>query len=190
MATTPSEKLQTDETSRTLPGEYDKALRVIGNALEAQEVVGFELTCEDKNYIIRVKSHRRKTLPLKGLQKGFEILDLLRNGHHSFGFELIYTPGDIERLQREGKLRRRNARTEPHTLTQALRAIGFYLDLTGARLLQICKNGSWMKIRYENALGDYETREFTSYCLYALFLKMYAKRRGPKPNNSDPNLES
>jgi hypothetical protein len=165
-------------------GNYSKALRAIGSALDALEVETktFELTCDGANYIVRLENQKAKKPETKEVKNnGLKALQQIFSSHHPIenpsAGPLVYTPEDIDRLDREGQLRRRNAGTNPQSLTQALRAIGFYIDDKGARLLQISRRGELMTVRYETARGSSSTEEFMLSNLYALFVQMYVKRR-------------
>jgi hypothetical protein len=163
--------------------DYANALRAIGYALEAAKVEAFEVTCEAPNYVIRVESQSGKKRRIKDLFEtaALKVLQRIFAGRHSktswAGPELIYTPQHIARLDRDGRLKRREGgQPDPHSLPQALRAIGAYLDHKDARLLQIAKRGPSITIRYETALDGQKTEEFTPPSLYALFVQRYVKR--------------
>ena len=180
----PMSLVRIGENSTRQTGEYAKVLRAIGNDLENLRVEAFEATCEGANYIVRVECQRHEKRQTKDLlkKKALEILLQIFPGRYPaespVAFQRIYTPDDIERLQDEGRSRRRNARTDPESLLQILRAIGFYIDdLEGARLLQIARRGPLVTIRYETASGASITEEFTPASLYGLFLQMCVQRR-------------
>jgi hypothetical protein len=156
------------EVSRS--GRYARALRAIGHALEALQIDVFQLTCEEGNYLVRIKPRTLK-------DKWRRLLHYLFPHRFPAAGVLIYTPEDVERLDQEGHSRRRHAGTNPNRLTQGLRAIGFYVDLKNGRLLEIWRNDEWMKVRYETAPGSCHTEEFNLSSLYTLFMQMYLKRR-------------
>ena len=164
-------------------GNYSKTLRAVGTALDALEAEVFELTCDGANYIVRVESQRPKKREMKEVfkKKGLKVLQQIFSSRYPAQnpsvVPLVYTPEDIERFEHEGQLRRRNAGTDPHRLTQALRAIGFYIDDKGARLHQISRRGELMTVRYEAAPSSCNTEEFMLSNLYTLFVQMYVKRR-------------
>jgi hypothetical protein len=158
--------------------DYSKALRVIGCALEELGIEDFELTHEGVAYIVRIhsqKGKRQQRTPLKLLQQIFPYFH--SSARASAARELIYTPDDIERLEHDGQLRRQNAgNPDPHSLPQALRAIGAYLDSKEARLLKLSRQGTLTSIRYETALDGDQTERFTPSSLYSLFVRRYIKR--------------
>jgi hypothetical protein len=170
--------VKTNEGTATSATDYSKALRVIGCALEALGVEDFELAYEGANYIVRTPSQPGK----KQRRTALRILQHIFPLHHSpakasAGGKLIYTIRDIERLERDGQLRRQDAgKPDPHSLPQALRAIGAYLDGKEARLLQLSRRGTLTTIRYETALDGSHTERFTPPSLYSLFVRRYVKR--------------
>lgn len=173
--------IKINEDSASHGSDYANALRAIGYALEAAKVESFELTCEAPNYVIRVESQSGKKRRLKGFLEATRFQVLKRIFPSRFlsksGLELIYTPRHIERLDHEGQLRRHEAGApDPHSLPQALRAIGAHLDHKEARLLHIARRGPSITIRYETALDGQKTEEFTPPSLYGLFVQRYVKR--------------
>jgi hypothetical protein len=160
-------------------GRYARTLRAIGHALETLEVEVFELSCEGKNYLVRT---RPKTIK----DKWHQILKYWFPTRFGAVGLLTYTPEDVERLQQEGQAKRKNGGTNPNRLTQALRAIGFYVDLKNSRLIKISRNDEWMKVRYETASGSCNTEEFNLSSLYTLFMQMYVKRRDGR-KAAEPN---
>lgn len=163
------------EDSASYESDYANALRAISYALEAAKVEAFEVTCEAANYVVRIESQSGKKRSFEG------ILQRIFPGRYSksswAGPELIYTPQHLARLDRDGRLKRRGGgRPDPHSLPQALRAIGAHLDHKEARLLHIAKRGPSITIRYETALDGQKTEEFTPPSLYALFVQRYVRR--------------
>jgi hypothetical protein len=159
------------EDSASLGSDYANALRTIGYALEAAKVEAFEVTCEAANYVVRIEFQSgKKGSFLRRIFPG-------RRSKSSCGPELIYTPQHLARLDRDARLKRREGgRPDPHSLPQALRAIGAHLDHKEARLLHIAKRGPSITIRYEDAVDGCKTEEFTPPSIYALFVQRYVKR--------------
>lgn len=167
--------VELNEDSALQVGEYSKIFRAIGCALEALRVEAFELTCEGANYIVRVKSQRKKEA--KGVLAVLHRIFPSSRGNSAVGLQLIYTPKEIDWLYHEGKLRRRDAgNPDPHSLTQSLRAIGAYLEIKGARLLKISGSRELFIVRYEAAQDGCNTEEFTPSSLYEFFIRRYLKR--------------
>jgi hypothetical protein len=170
-------------------GYYSKALRAIGDALEALEAELVDLRCEGENYIVRATRRQPpKKLLCKDLHKSsvrrlWETLLSSDFGKEScVALDLAYTPRDIERLHNEGQARRqRRGMPDPHSLPGALRAAGAYVDYKAARLLQISRSDDLIIIRSESRSGQLSKEEFTPASLYALFVKLYMKRTGRFP---------
>jgi len=163
--------------------DYSKALRAIGDGLEALQAELIEITCEGENYIVRAKTRRQlsKVSLLNDLRNvGFRIMwEILpeRYPWSPVDMKLSYTPEDVERLESAGQARRENAGTpDPHSMRTALRVIGAHIDSKDARLRQIHRDGESMVIQYETSQGDCHREELTPSSLYALFVEMYAKR--------------
>jgi hypothetical protein len=167
-----------NENSARFATDYSRALRVIGCALEDLGVEDFELADEGVNYIVRIRSQSGKRQRRTALQLLQQILPRPHSAAKgSAGRELIYKMRDIERLERHGQLKRQDAgNPDPHSLPQALRAIGAYLDGKNARLLQLSREGTLTTIRYETALDGSRTERFTPSALYSLFVRRYVKR--------------
>jgi hypothetical protein len=173
--------------------DYPTALRAIGRSLEERKVEDFELTCERANsYLVRIQSqaskrHRRTALQV--LKRVFS--DSQRLDHSAIGPELVYTRRDIERLERDGQLKRQGVgKPDPHSLPQALRAIGSYLQLKDARLRRLSRRGAVIAIEYETALDGCTTEEFTPSSVYALFVRRYVKRSDRRESFKESDRET
>jgi hypothetical protein len=166
---------QSSEDSSLFTDDHSRALRAIGSALQAQPVEAFEITCDGPNYIVRLHSHGRRQPALTGV---VTVLQRILPARYSLDdLEMIYTPEKIKELDHDGQLRREESgEPDPHSLPQALRAIGAYLYLKNARLIRVAKHGPFFTIQYETALDGYSTEEFTPSSLYAVFVRLYLKR--------------
>ncbi|MGH7827014.1 MAG: hypothetical protein ACREQ7_17805 [Candidatus Binatia bacterium] len=168
--------------------DYSKDLRAIGCALEALRVEAFELRCEAANYVVRVESQRGEKRKLKDIFEALalQVLQGIFPGRNPRkGLELIYTTEHIKRLNENGQLRRQDrGKPDAHSLPQALRAIGAYVELKGARLLKISRQGTVITIRYETALDGCTNEEFTPSSVYALFVRRYVKRTDRYPTSA------
>jgi hypothetical protein len=180
-----------NEDSAMSAVDYSKALRVIGCALEELGVEDFELTHEGVTHVVRIHSQKRKKQPRTRLRLLQKILPYSHSSARpSAARELIYTPGDIERFERNGQLKRQNAgNPDPHSLPQALRAIGAYLDSKDARLLQLSRQGTLTSICYETAPDGRQTERFTPSSLYSLFVRRYVKRSDRRKALNAPATE-
>lgn len=172
---------KTIEDSTAFAGDYSTALRALGCDLEVLGIEAFDLCCEGTNYVVRIESQKSKKPKIK--EKARRILRRILPNHSSPiapDGVLVYTPDDIKRLDHDGQLRRHEGGDlDPHSLSQALRAIGAYVWAKDGRLLRISKHGPFITIHYETALDGVhteETEEFTPASLYDVFVPMYVKR--------------
>ena len=174
-------------TNEDLPRvkNYSKALRAIGDGLEALQADLIEVTCEGENYIVRANTQRQlsKISLLNDLRNvDFRIMWEILPGRYPWSsspvdMKFSYTPEDVERLECAGQAKRESAGIpDPHSMRTALRVIGAYIDSKDACLRQIHRDGELMIIQYETSEGDCHREELTPSSLYTLFVQMYAKR--------------
>jgi len=137
---------------------YAQTLRAIGQELEAFNLKYFELKREGKDYLVRAAASPE---PL----------------------ELRYTPEDIGRLERQGRAKRSDptGTSDLSTVSQALRAIGEYIDRKDCRLLRISRqipSGAvpLLSIEYQTGTRDRKTEEVRASGLYDLGVRMYKQR--------------
>lgn len=142
-------------------------LRSVGQALEGRHVQDFELSTAGPDILIRGTEGPLKPNEPPTTQPTVE----------SAGFELRFTPEDLDRLDREGRTRRQDAVSMPEmTLSQLLRTIGDYLDRQGHQLLRIVRQGTTTTIEYRTQSGQRNTEERTASSLYDLSVRMYLRR--------------
>ncbi|MGH7773109.1 MAG: hypothetical protein ACREQA_12855 [Candidatus Binatia bacterium] len=156
---------------------YDQTLRAIGQALEAQHINNFNLTTNGDSYLVRGQQAK-----ISGLQA---FLRKWQTGQSGQGLcRLNYTLQDIERLEREGRARRRSPQRLPdfYSLPSILRAIGAYLDMKGAHLLEVYKRDLIVMILYQTNQGHPEVEERTINSFYNLSLQMCRKRQKRDPS--------
>jgi hypothetical protein len=153
--------------------QYDEELRVIGQALEAKGVTGFELYKLKAGYFI--KDLREKTP-----SRHSTLRDWLRGQRHSniefvtYGFELA----DVEELSKNGRARR-SKQGQPiqfTDLSNMLRTIGAYLDSKGAELIELHKRPISMTLVYRDKSGHEYREERPVSSFYSFFLQLYVKR--------------
>jgi len=151
---------------------YDQILRAIGQVLEAQELNTFELRRNGENYLIRGETQKTLSMLKSWVQKW-------QRHNPTEASDFTYTPQDIERLERDGRARRRNPQRLPdfHSLPNILRTVGAYLDMNGANLLKLYKKELSMMILYETSRGHpgIEQRDIASF--YDLSVQMYQRRQ-------------
>jgi hypothetical protein len=142
-----------------LPGpSYAQILRAIGEDLEAANLRYFDIRIEGKDYVVKPAT-------------SFE--PKIRR----------YTPEDIVSLEREGRAKRSDPLRTPDfsSISQILRAIGYYIDRKDGYLLEISKAlpsraGRMLRIQYKTAMANRIKEEFSASDVYALCVRMYKNR--------------
>jgi hypothetical protein len=145
---------------------YAHALRAIGQAMNEQRLEDFELEAYENAFLVRGKK--------KATEKG--ILRRLQRRPSDLSFR--YTFEDIEQLDHEGQLKRRNPDGVPdfYSLPQVLRTVGAYLDMKNARLVSVSRRGPRLTIEYEKLVGERISEEHSIASFYDLFVKLYLRR--------------
>ncbi|MFQ5684604.1 MAG: hypothetical protein ACE5HC_15195 [Candidatus Binatia bacterium] len=160
---------------------YAKTLRAVGQVLEELPLKGFELKSYGNDYLIWEA--------LKGpLPKKARILDLeggiVRNRwrgllvRYPTIIRARFTPGDLDRLEREGQARRHDPTGMPDffSLSQVMRGVGSYLDSKGICLLTVSKRRQdILTVQYETAKGKIE-EELSFSTLYTVWVHAYLQR--------------
>ena len=92
--------------------------------------------------------------------------------------DLNYSQGDVRRLEREGRTQRveTHGMTDTSRLSQALRAIGFYLTHKYSRMVRLSRRGESFEVVYESSLGSRYSEYFTAADLYNLWVRFYLQR--------------
>jgi len=167
---------------------YAQPLRAIGQALEVLNIQDFEMDLERENYFVRgwmsnnalESSNNAEQLEAVwgGWQTGGEIDANDERRAALSRIELCYTALDVERLEKEGRLRRGHADeiAGASSLSQVLRSIGGYLDQKRARLCKITRQFECMTIEYETSLGSTMKESLPLKDLYDLWVRMYLQR--------------
>lgn len=154
---------------------YDQQLRNIGQSLEAQRIIIFELSHRGERFIVKGEPEKETSLlaTLRNWQK--------RRRSEGLSISLSFSDQDIEELDRQGRANRSQANRLPdfHSLPNTLRTVGSYLDLKGAQLLEMHKRPLSITILSQNKHGhpEYEERKIVSF--YDLFLRMHERRGKP-----------
>jgi hypothetical protein len=140
---------------------WSKALRAIGQDLEARGIKTFVIRCEADLYVV---------------EAGYQSPPALTP------VTLYYTLDDIEQLDREGREDNRDSGVKVFlSLSQILRAIGSYVGRRGARLLSVSNNvltGTMpvVKIEYETAQGERVVDDRTGSAIYDLCVSIHKLR--------------
>jgi hypothetical protein len=168
------------------PGTHAQILRVIGQALNKLHVKTFELKIQGNKYFLRAEATKpllKKSRIQNGLKSQLWALRRRFQGpyrakHPSVVFELRYTPQDINDLESKGQARRQDPKGMPdaYSLSEILRVVGAYVDLKGARLLEVSKQGQWVTIRYQTAQDRTHMEKVEISSFYAIFVRMYLRR--------------
>jgi hypothetical protein len=126
---------------------YTKALRAIGQDLEAMGVTTFRLKRSDDFYLVR------GARPHSGIKRFLK----LRRGDLQ---ETTYSLDEIERLDELGQAKRGSGKVlDLLTLSQVLRAVGTLIDLREGRLVELNRLAEpgavpSLAFQYENHEGE------------------------------------
>ncbi len=156
---------------------YDRQLRAIGQALEAQRIRIFELRPQGDRFIVQGEPERETSLlaKLRNWQK--------RNRSAGMSAGLTFTAQDLEQLDRQGRARRVKPDQLPdfHGLASTLRTVGAYLEAKGAELIELQKKDLSLTILSRNKAGHPEFEEKSLASLYDFFVRLHARRKKPGP---------
>jgi hypothetical protein len=184
-----------DEEHVSETGEYRRALRAIGTALDALTLKAFEITYSAPNYIMRLEVQRETpevmhvlARMLKSLKRLFHRRYLENNS--STTLELIYTPKQIQKLEQENQLRLRKGTAYPHSLARTLARIGAYVELKGADLVQISSRDGCFTVQYATALDHCITERLSTASWYDfLWLALRSGARSGRIDGRDWALD-
>jgi hypothetical protein len=170
-------------------GNYTQSLRAIGQALELLKVESFDMEPEGEDFLVwgnapipeqpSVEDRLRLIWGALPRQKALEPgMNPLTKPVTLTRLDLRYTPGDVDRLEREGQAKRMNSRAiaDAGSLSQLLRTIGAYIGQKRARLLKISWNGTSIVLLYETSSRRLANEELTVSDLYDVWVRMYMKR--------------
>ena len=89
------------------------------------------------------------------------------------------TPQDIDRLENEGRSRRRNPNLTPdiHSISQVLRVVGALVDHKNGKLLTVTKDDEKVTFEYELVSGKKVLEELGVPALYDLWVRLYRRQR-------------
>lgn len=172
------------------PG-YANLLRPVGQVLEALHVESFSLRVDGDDFVVSGKAESAKPSEVTE-EKGFRVVWQILRGRYpgqkeapastpsSGVIEMRYRPADIERLEEEGRAKRRDpeGKADAHTLSQLLRAVGAVVDQKSGRLLSVAKETQTVKIEYVGPDNRTSMEEFPVSNLYDLWVRMFLKRGG------------
>ena len=164
---------------------YANGLRALGQALETQSLLSFDLQAAVGDYVVRgwVRSPRQPRPYFWG-RIGEMVASVLprKNGTPNQVSEVVYQfpPERIRQLDREGRKKRVDGTQtpDPCRLSQILRSAGCYLDnKLGISLSGIAVNDRWVTVTYVTATGLVEQTKASLDFFYDHWIKMYWRRR-------------
>ncbi len=162
--------------SRGVTVGYEILLRTIGQRLESQQVKSFTMEIRDKKVLVSgrigfsgskyVQSKERTSVKRRNAETIGTRISIdreVRRSHVSLRtFRDSYAAADINRLDQEGKARRRDEDRIPNSksISQVLRAIGAYVSRKEGRLHSVAGRDGIIEIVYETVGGKQITDIF------------------------------
>jgi hypothetical protein len=170
----------------TSANSYARWLRVIGQELSRLQFVCFEIEIEDNAFLIR-RDASSKGKPGQPARKNWSSLLGANRKETSEGDVICYTLDDLEELDTKRMATRRGAGGTPdvHSLGEALRTVGRFVDARGGRLLKVRKEPRRILIRYSQMDGRERAEEFLGFSLYKQQQGLNASRQETKDTWDD-----
>jgi hypothetical protein len=151
---------------------YDENLRSIGQALEARDIIDFELKRLADLYVIQGMPEQASSLRSRVRQW------LWRLRRRPAAAPIILSSGEVEQLSQAGRAKRTNSGqlTEFRSVSSILRTTGAYLDAGELDLVELQKRRISITLSYRDKTGQQreEVRSISSF--YRLFLELCGKR--------------
>jgi hypothetical protein len=175
------------------PREYAQLLRAIGQALEVLNFGDFEMAVAGRDFVVRgtavasteqaeaqaIRTRVRKFVweSLPGAAASEAEIEFAMSTWPA-QLDLRYTTKDMDRLQQDGKAKRRTPAGVPDVagLSQLLRTIGAYVEQKKARLMKISRYGESLVIEYDTVTGETREEKVTAGSLYELWVELYLQR--------------
>lgn len=165
---------------------YATLLRPIGQMLEGLRIDSFAVKPDRDGFVIRDKTRNRAQLTPR--ERAF--LAQLHLGHTASldkgdalrlaagVFEWHVTESDVERLERQGREKRRDDAHAPdsHSVSQVLRVIGAILDQKRGQMSCVSKDEQVITLEYELPGGRMASEQYDGPTLYDFWVRMYKKR--------------
>jgi hypothetical protein len=175
--------------------DYERLLRVVGQAMEKNNFSNFELTPVGENFHVWGSTHSasRENIADRTARGIRSLWDRLPNRNGSDGAamqpsetvangraELLLTLREIQRLETEGQAQRVDPTRMVNTssLPQVLRCLGAYLGQKRARLLKVTRQEEELLLEYETSLGSQRKESFNARAVYDIWVRMYLQRAG------------
>jgi len=179
----------------TRPNEHAQLLRAIGQALEVLEFGSFTMEFTGQDFLVRgsavtsAEQEEARAIRDRVIKFVWEALPGERAPEAAIDFamstwpaklNLRYTAKDMDRLERQGKAKRRNLAGVPDvaSLSQLLRTIGAYVEEKHARLVKIARQRDSIAIQYDTVGGERREETVSAASLYEFWVKLYLQRAG------------
>jgi len=172
---------------------YQFTLRAVGQVLDLLHAHSFEIEVSGKDFVVHgvsEKSENQARFKAMGFKKLVKIFrpngvtgsdrQTRKKAPRPFAFSgLRFSEEDLERLELLGRASRMKFSGTPafNTLSQALRALGAYLDHKRASLTRVSGCHDQISIAYQQPGGGEKIETFTRIDLYDLWVHMYKRRR-------------
>jgi hypothetical protein len=154
---------------------YGEDLRSIGQALEARDIIDFELKQLADLYVIQGIPEQASLRSKVG-----HWLWRLRGGPAADPITL--RSEKVEQLSQAGRAKRSNREqlTNFRTVSNILRTIGAFLDAGEHELIEIQKRRISITLSYRDKVGQEHKEDRTISSFYNFFLELYGKRGQPQ----------
>ena len=172
---------------------YQLTLRAVGQILDLLHVHSFEIEVNGKDFVVHgvsEKSENEATFKATGLNKLVKIFrpngvtgrerQSRKKPPRPFAFSgMRFSEEDLDRLELRGQASRMKFGGTPafNTLSQALRALGAYIDQRRAGLTRVSGCDNQIAVVYKLPFGGEKIETFTRINLYDLWVHMYKRRR-------------
>ena len=176
---------------------YQLTLRAVGQVLDLLHVHSFEIEVNGKDFVVHgvsEKSENEATFKATGLNKLVKIFrpngvtgrerQSRKKPPRPFAFSgMRFSEEDLDRLELRGQASRMKFGGTPafNTLSQALRALGAYMDQRRAGLTRVSGCDNQIAVVYKLPFGGEKIETFTRINLYDLWVHMYKRRRQDGP---------
>lgn len=166
---------------------YALLLRPVGQMLEALRIDSFILVFDNEDLVVRDKTAGRKQITPRerALFAEWQVTHTRpqdKEGALKLAAGILewrMTPQDIDRLEKEGRSRRRNPNLTPdiHSISQVLRVVGALVDHKNGKLLTVTKDDEKVTFEYELVSGKKVLEELGVPALYDLWVRLYRRQR-------------
>ena len=181
---------------------YQLMLRAVGQVLDLLHVHSFEIEVNGRDFVVHGISEKSeneatfKATGLKTLVKIFRPNGVTGGGRQTrkkapqpFAFSgMRFSEEDLDGLELRGQASRIKFGGTPafNTLSQALRALGAYIDHKRAGLTRVSGCDNQIAIVYKLAFGGEKIETFTRINLYDLWVHRYKRRSQDGPLGKTP----